>query len=248
MDLSELRHGVQARHPWETARAAAIVRILRAAGISPRHVLDFGCGDGYSGEHVCEAFAATECWGVDVNLSDSQCRERKRGRFTYTNDAGVLGARQFDMGLLCDVIEHVEDDRGLLAELSNRLVPGGKLLITVPAFQALFTRHDVALRHYRRYSLAQLELAVTDGGYRLQRSGYLFGSLLPARALGKLLELMKPKPSDAEPFGIGGWTGSAATTRVLEAVLNADNALLLELSARGVKLPGLSAWALCEKS
>lgn len=248
MDLSEVRGGGQARHPWETARATAIVRILRARAISPRSVLDFGCGDGYTGEHVCEVFAASECCGVDVHLSDSQCRERTRGRFFYTNDAAQLGARRFDLGLLCDVLEHVQDDRKLLLELRERLVGGGKLLITVPAFQALFTQHDVALRHYRRYSLAELELAVADAGLRVSGSGYLFGSLLPARALGKLWEKLKPKSAQGEEFGIGGWNGSAATTRALEMALNADNELLLRLSAHGITLPGLSAWALCEKS
>jgi hypothetical protein len=57
--------------------------------------------------------------------------------------------------------------------------------------------------------------------------------------------MMKPHV-DGDDFGIGAWTGSARFTQAVETALNLDNALLLGLARRGIKLPGLSAWALCK--
>jgi SAM-dependent methyltransferase len=243
MDLSEVRAS-QVRHPWETARAVAIERILRDAGVRAESVLDYGCGDGFTGERVLEAVGASSLLGFDIHLADEQCKARSQGRVRYANDWQDLGRAQFDLCLLCDVIEHVADDGALLELVHERLGDTGHVLITVPAFQALFTNHDRALKHFRRYSLRQLQEVVGSAGFELRGSGYLFGSLLTGRGFAKLAEAFVPKQED---FGIGTWSGSPALTRTVETVLNLDNALLLGLAARGLKLPGLSAWALCKK-
>ncbi|MES1174472.1 MAG: class I SAM-dependent methyltransferase [Myxococcales bacterium] len=245
MDLSEVRAS-QVRHPWETARAVAIERILRGARVQPQRILDYGCGDGFSGERVLGALHATQLLGFDINLTDEQCRTRSRERVSYTNDWQQADRRAFDLALLCDVIEHVEDDRALLGVVREHLSDGGHALVTVPAFQSLFTLHDRALRHFRRYSLPQLEGVIAAAGFDLVGSGFLFASLLPPRGLAKLIESAKPK-QETEDFGIGAWSGSSALTRATEAMLNWDNSLLLALASRGIKLPGLSAWALCKK-
>lgn len=245
MDLSEER-GSQRRHPWETARARAVQRMLRDARVEPTAILDFGCGDGFTGEQIVSAFGATRHFGFDLHLTDEQCRARSAGRIRYANDWQGADGERFDLCLMCDVIEHVEDERVVLDLVRPRLTPDAHLLVTVPAYQGLFTSHDVALRHYRRYTLPQLEQVLTANGFDLVSSGYLFASLLPSRGLQKLLETLKP-PADDASFGIGGWNGSAALTRVVEGALDLDNSTLLGLARRGIKLPGLSTWALCKK-
>jgi SAM-dependent methyltransferase len=245
MDLSEVR-GSQVRHPWETARAVAIERILRGASTQPHAVLDYGCGDGFTGEHVRSALGAARLVSFDIHLTDEQCKAHSSEQISYTNSWQQVEGGPFDLCLLCDVIEHVEDDRALLEQVRERLSTAGQVLITVPAFQALFTSHDRALRHFRRYALSQLERVIESAGFELNASGYLFGSLLAGRGMAKLAETLKPKP-EGDDFGIGGWNGSPALTRTVETVLNLDNSVLLGLAARGIKLPGLSAWALCKK-
>ena len=244
MDLSEVR-GSRERHPWERARAVAVERILRDVRVAPRTILDYGCGDGFTGEHVHAAFGAEALLGFDIELTVEQCVARSHGRIRYANDWALAGPGLFDLGLLCDVIEHVPDDQALLGSVRERLADDSHLLVTVPAFQALFTGHDRALRHFRRYSLAQLEGSLASAGFELRGSGYLFASLLPARGLTKLLESVKP-PAASGDFGIGAWNGSAALTRALETMLTLDNSLLLGLASYGIKLPGLSAWAVCK--
>lgn len=246
MDLSEVRGAASQRHPWETARAEAIERILSARNIRPRSILDVGCGDGFTAERLSKRFGSESTWGIDLHLTPADCVARSRPGTRYAQDLSAVGTEHFGLGLLCDVIEHVEDDRALTREVLSRLEPGGHLLITVPSFQSLFSRHDVALRHHRRYSLKQLEAVVADAGADLVDGGYLFGSLLPVRLLQKAVETISP-PAGSDDFGVGGWSAPPLVTKGMELAFRLDNGLLLSLGARRVKLPGLSSWALCKK-
>jgi hypothetical protein len=160
-----------------------------------------------------------------------------------------LSAGRFDLVLCCDVIEHVVDDAGLLKALrASFLAENGCLIVTVPAFQTLFSAHDVALKHHRRYSLGELEALLARVKFDVLGSGYLFGSLLPIRAAGKLFERRAAQEVPGDAVGLGRWQGGPVVTRIAEAVLSTDNKLLLSLAALGVKLPGLSAWAACVPS
>ncbi len=247
MDLSEVRSSSSQRHPWETARADAIEKILRSREIHARSILDVGCGDGFTGETLLQSFGSHALWGVDLHLGAEERAARTRGNAHYVNELAEVPSSEFDLGLLCDVIEHVEDDAALTASVLSRLAPTGHLLITVPSFQALFTNHDRALRHHRRYSLPQLRRTIQTAGGQLVADGYLFGSLLPVRMIGKLREHFFPSPSTESEFGVGSWDAPPVLTQALNAALRADNGLMLALSAGRLKPPGLSAWALCQK-
>lgn len=246
MDLSEVRSGATARHPWELARAHAILRILRERG-SFGALLDYGCGDGFTGREVQQALGIPKLVGVDIELAASACGTKQvpEGTQELLQDEGALDGRRFDLLLLCDVIEHVPDDRDFMRGIAaRRLRPGSLALITVPAFQSLFSDHDVALRHYRRYSLAQLREAVQDSGFELLDSGYLFGSLLLPRALSKAAAALRR--SKSQDHGIGTWQGGPQKTRLITRALELDNAVLLGANKLGLPLPGLSTWALCK--
>ena len=248
MDLREIRAGAGARHPWETARAEAIIRVLGRVRKSVSTVLDYGCGDGFSGREVQRALNANVLVGIDVHLPEASCGvQHVDGRTVeFTRDEATLGERRFELVLLCDVIEHVEDaEQFLRGIIERRVAPGGLLLVTVPAFQVLFSSHDRALGHYRRYSLPQLRKTVSNVELDLIESGYLFASLLAARGLGKLGELVR-KPTAYAEFGIGGWQRGPLLTRWVTRALSLDNSVLLGARSMGLTLPGLSAWALCK--
>jgi SAM-dependent methyltransferase len=247
MDLREVRSSSQQRHPWELARADAIGHILRARGLRAASILDVGCGDGFTGEQLLGALGCKTLWGVDVHMSPEHRRARSSAGAHYVNELSEVPSWNFDLGLLCDVIEHVDDDSGLTASVLARLAPTGHLLITVPSFQALFSSHDRALRHHRRYSLLQLRRTIQTAGGQVLGDGYLFGSLLPVRLLEMLKERLFPPPADASEFGVGGWSAPHVVTQAIRTVFRADNRLMLALSERRIKPPGLSAWALCRK-
>jgi SAM-dependent methyltransferase len=87
----------------------------------------------------------------------------------------------FDLITCLDVIEHTPDDRAALRELRRVAKPGGWALVTVPAYQALWSSHDEANHHYRRYSRAALRAAAVDAGWEMCRTTS-FNSLLLAPA------------------------------------------------------------------
>lgn len=247
MDLSELRPGVASRHPWELARLRAVTTILRRRVARVDSILDVGCGDGFIGETLQASLGARTLTGIDVHLPADRCGvfHANGGRIIerYQTIAELAGTRRFDLALALDVIEHVEDDVSLLEQVIRpRLAERGLVLVTVPAFQLLFTAHDRELRHYRRYSARQLRHVVSAAGLVIQDAGYLFASLLAPRLVEKLLDGLGWRRSR---HGVGGWTGSAASTALIASLLTADANVLMLAARAGVPLPGLTAWALC---
>jgi hypothetical protein len=158
---------------------------------------------------------------------------------------------------LLDVLEHIEDDRGFLGELvREKLAPEGQVLISVPAWPALYARHDAVLAHHRRYTPSAARALLRECGLAIRESGGLFHSLLPVRALQVLLErTLHGSKQRAEgsagaqaATAVARWAGSERLTRWVQHGLKLDNALSRQLAARGLEVPGLTWWALCRRS
>lgn len=248
MDLSERAHGSAVRHPWEVARANFLVGLLRRHGLlaRPRRWLDVGAGDGWLAFSLASAAGpghSFTCW--DINYDDSALRElvnRNRGvGFTAEEPDG-----RYDALLLLDVVEHVERDSEFVAHLvEGRLNHGGHVLLTVPAWPTLYSAHDTALQHYRRYVPARARALLIDSGLTIVDQGGLFASLLLPRAFQVGLEHLGRRPAQT---GVGGWTGGPLLTRAVTRALTADARLTERLSRRGTHVPGLTYWALCERT
>jgi len=130
--------------------------------------------------------------------------------------------------------------------VADRLKPGGAILTTVPAYRSLFGAHDLFLKHHRRYNVTQLRETLTKGGATVVASGYFFGSLLIPRLLSVAAQRLIPGWG-RNPVGVGDWRGGATLGRLLTCWFTLENRLYYRLGRAGVVLPGLSAWALCEK-
>lgn len=251
MDLSERTTTGARRHPWETARVQAIQQIIGGLGLSAPRVLDVGAGDGYLLGALHAALGFRRAIAQDIHLSESLARELSQPGIEFVRELTDPDYRA-ELILLLDVIEHVEDPGALLSQLAReRLAPGGRILITVPAFQRLYTEHDRALKHFRRYSRAQVIEQAERAGLSVMQSGYLFGSLLLPRAAEALRERLLPvKPSaggnGAGAHGVGRWQGGSRLTRLIHSALVLDNRLCLAASERGFTLPGLTVWLTCK--
>jgi SAM-dependent methyltransferase len=243
MDIKELNHIHGKRHPWETSRLKALSKILRTNLVEGIRVLDVGCGDGFISKGLFNLLKDKMVTAVDINLSDELIKEIEKlsDGMNYVKVLPENGC--FDLVLLLDVIEHVEDDRSFLAHLVDRyLSKSGKVMITVPAFQSLFSCHDTFLGHHKRYMIKGLESVVNISGLKVISSGYLFLSLLlPKFVFYKILN------SKDGSDGVGQWNMGRVVTAFIEKVLNIDNNLLIIASHLGIKIPGLTAWVLCEK-
>jgi SAM-dependent methyltransferase len=247
VDLSEVQSKTAARHPWEVARASAVEGILRRRRHPFESILDFGCGDGFLGEYLQGVFGIEHLVGVDHLFPESALGLQRgaTGSIEHLRDGTLLGTRRFDLILLCDVIEHVADDLELVQRIRrDHLADGGLIMVTAPSFQWLFSGHDRALGHHRRYRLSGLRKILRQGGLVPLQDGYLFGSLVPVRMFVKVLENRVPAVH-AQPYGVGGWRHGAALTGALVTALRFDNRVLVAARRLGVVLPGLSTWALC---
>jgi SAM-dependent methyltransferase len=248
MDLSERTESAARRHPWETARLQAIRQIVGGLGLRSPRVLDVGAGDGYLIHALHSEFGFQQSVAQDIHLTESLARELSRPGVEFVREL-TDPAYRAELILLLDVIEHVEDPVALLSQLRReRLAPGGRVLITVPAFQRLYTEHDRALKHFRRYSRAQLIAEARSAGFEVLDSGYLFASLLLPRAAQALRERLLAKAGSVSEQGIGGWRQGAFVTQLLHAGLVLDNRLCLAASQRGLRVPGLTVWLTCKTS
>jgi hypothetical protein len=185
---------------------------------------------------------------LDPNYREADLRAyaaAARPGVTFTRE---LPDRRFDLVMLLDVIEHVADDREFLGGLvAQCLAPGGLVLVSVPAWQMLFSEHDLALKHYRRYSPGACLELLEDEGLTPIRSGGLFHSLLVARLFTVVRERFEKRlgRKPAAPDNLGAWRGGPLLSSALERALALDNALTHRLTRAGFELPGLSVWALC---
>jgi SAM-dependent methyltransferase len=242
MDLAEARAG-GVRHPWEVARYEFFRRVLRegAVDVPGTAILDVGAGDAWFARRLAESAPGISvlCWDQGYGADRVAGTE---GALRFSADRP---SETFDAVLLLDVLEHVERDAEFLATIvSSNLRPGGAVLFSVPAWQPLFSSHDVRLKHVRRYAPSRAREVLAGAGLEIARSGGLFHSLLPARALQVAAERARLARRQRDA---GEWGGPAALTRIVGTALAWDTALSLAASARGWNLPGLSWWALCRR-
>jgi len=249
MDLREtIQHALANRHPWELARAEALRAIADSYGVllPGMKILDLGCGDGFLIDALCPGSTAT-IDAVDIHLSADQLAAftRERPRLKFHNSDQSLLEHSYGLITMFDVLEHVEDEVGFLRQTMERFAaPEARFFCTVPSFQSLFSAHDLFLKHHRRYNLHDFEQALSRAGLRVIGSGYLFGLLLPIRGLAVLVEKFF-RAAETKP-GVGHWRHGRFLTALVKTLLGADNRLLLWLGKMGIRVPGLTVWAVCE--
>jgi hypothetical protein len=258
MDLVEAKaRGFESlvRHPWEQARLALVHRLIqRHTHLGPGDVVfDIGCGDTFVAEELARRYPGVQFNAVDSNFTD-ELINTLRARLTVPNVSlfasldSVPVSEPAALVLLMDVIEHVADDAGFLGGICERALvgPDTRLLITVPSYQSLFCSHDRFLGHYRRYSGSTLRALFARVNLQCDEGGYLFASLLPVRVLQVCRERVAGS-SDA-PTDLATWGGGAAKARTLASVLTLDGRISLALARLGIRIPGLSNFAVCRKS
>jgi 2-polyprenyl-3-methyl-5-hydroxy-6-metoxy-1,4-benzoquinol methylase len=176
------------QHWYYASKAAATMRLL---GTTPyKRILDVGAGSGFFSHHLLTHSSASEAWCVDISYDADSDATTGGKPVHYRRNIDAVDA---DLVLLMDVLEHVDDDVGLLKAYVEKVPSGSRFLITVPAFQFLWSGHDDFLEHKRRYTLAQLEAVVRNTGLTVKQGAYYFGLVFPIAATLRLL------PKGAQP-------------------------------------------------
>lgn len=244
MDLIELsRVGTEFhRHPWEQARARAVGYFLKNRKPAPQNVLDVGSGDAFIASTVAQQFPNARVTALDINYTQDVLEKIKAPSNLHLVSSlqQVRADVKTDVVLLMDVLEHVENPGEMLQQVKSLNVDANTdIFITVPAYQSLFTQHDVVLGHYKRYDVNSLRALAEANGFSVQQSGYFFHSLLPVRACQKIIR------TKITEDGLHNWRGNAFTTSLLTSVFNTEFKISWYLSRFGIHLPGLTCFCLC---
>jgi hypothetical protein len=254
MDISELNRIKSSanfkRHPWEITRAKAVHYLLKKNRLPFSHLADVGSGDIFILQTLARNKMADSFSAIDSDYTNELITQLKKSPYTsdinfYSGINEVTGKKS-DGVLLLDVLEHCENDKELIQQLTAENFSTGNSLffITVPAFQKLFSQHDTLLKHYRRYSRKQIINTCKSQGLDILSSGYFFFSLLPARLFLILFEKLKLRKAKKS---IDNWNGNKFLTRIISSILWADFRVCHSLSRIGIHLPGLSCYCICRK-
>ena len=155
-------------------------------------ILDVGCGTGAT-------LSVLEELGEAIGIDRSKealgfCRNRGHRRLILARAEELpTAATSVDVITALDLLEHIEDDAKAVRQLADALRPGGLLLVTVPAYRSLWSEHDEALDHVRRYEAARLRELLLGAGLQIERFTYLITALLLPIAVLRLLQRMAPK-------------------------------------------------------
>jgi SAM-dependent methyltransferase len=183
MDLKEeqLIGDTIASHWYYVAKGKVVQSLLR--GIHVDVLIDVGAGSGIFSRLLLDAHICDRAICVDPNYDQEKTEVGRSDQIEYVRQAGTMKA---GLILMMDVLEHADDDSALLRASIGQLRAGGLLLITVPAFQFLWSGHDIFLEHKRRYRLKRIEKMVRQEGLQVIHAGYFFGLLFPLVAAIRL--------------------------------------------------------------
>lgn len=236
------------RHPWETSRKNVLHTFLKQSKIKfpIDRIVDIGSGDAYVIHTLVEKKLAKEYYAIDTAYTTEVIAQLK----SNNNNSKVVYFQNLQEYLttvtekaptlyLCmDVLEHLENEKIILDDLQAK--DNNYFFFAVPAFQSVFSSHDVLLGHYRRYTLNQLKKVLDKNQFTIIDKGYYFTSLLMFRKLDKFLKKDKDESID-------NWEAGDAKTAIINTMLTIDFKVSLLLKKFGITVPGLSCYCLCKK-
>lgn len=211
----ELLFSLEAGNFWFRGRNALIAAAMQRYCVGARSMLEIGCGTGFVLQGISKTFPGLELFGSEVALAGlTFAKSRNPGASLFQMDASEIPYEaEFDVIGAFDVLEHIEDDERVVAEIFKALRRGGHAICSVPQHMFLWSEQDRYARHFRRYEVHQLEHQLRAAGFRIAMRSSFVTILLPMLYLSRRIlkqgatgasnsELSLPKSIDR----IFGWT------------------------------------------
>lgn len=236
-DVYRVMRAAEERHWWFRGRRCVIEALLdRAAPPPGARILDAGCGTGRN----LELYSSWgEPSGVDPHPEAVEFCHGRGFADVAVGDAESLPFEDGSIGLVAatDVLEHVADDALALREMHRVAAPGAALLVTVPAYEWMWSEEDVRLGHHRRYTLGRLRVVAGSSGWSPEFGTYFNSILLPPIAAAR--KLRGGRTERAELALTPGW---------IDTPLSLPMRLEARLIRRGIRLPaGVSIGLVCRR-
>jgi len=197
-----------------------------APGEPPRRVLDVGCGTG-GNLALLESFGRP--YGIDYSLSAAAFTRDRGWPVVFVGSATELPMpdRAVDLVTALGVIEHVPDDVAMLEEMRRVAKPGGHLLLMTSAHRWMWSTHDDAVHHVRRYRRSELERRVIVSGWQIEQVTYVNAFLFPAIAAVRLLQRLLPDRTTESDVGMSGFfVPPRPVNQVLAGLLSFEGSLM----------------------
>ena len=198
---------------WYRARADLFETVLSEHVGEPRRLLDIGSADGPSvdwlRDHGKQVALDIDPRGLGTGGIGGVCGSALQLPF---------GDEVFDVVAAFDVIEHCEPEAQVLGEVFRVLSPGGRFLVSVPAYQWAWTRFDDYNDHYRRYTRGRAVRALRAAGFTIDRATYMFGAIFPVFAVQRLLTRLTER-GETPQLAPGEVPPLPSVPRVVESVL-----------------------------
>lgn len=226
-----------ARHWYYVSKGRALQYFLRH--VRKASLLDVGAGSGVFSRQLLDAGVCEQATCVDPAYAEERMELHSGHEIAFVR---CVEDPRHDLLLMMDVLEHVDDDVGLLRKYSESLPHGGWVLITVPAFQFLWSGHDVFLEHRRRYTRRQIEAVVARAGLTVVRSRYFFGLLFPIAAAIRLYAARRLKKKGPAPQS-DLRKSSAPVNKALTLVHDLERATLFRFNT----IAGLTVFCLAQR-
>lgn len=202
-NYEKLYHMLEYHHWWFRGRRSAILENLKSIpNKKSLTVLDIGCSIGLLIlELEAMGFDGKRIFGIDISKKAIQSARSNKLSNVCVMDAQAISFKenQFDIIISSDCLEHVEKDSVALENWYRLLKPDGKLIVYVPAFMSLWSSHDEANMHYRRYTRAELSQKMERTGIIVEKKSYWnFFLFCPIWVVRKINNLLKKKEDVAD--------------------------------------------------
>jgi len=189
-------------HWWYVARRDILHDYVARYADLPKQarILEIGCGTGHN-LAMLQQFGDVDA--IEIDPAAAAIASKRLNKPVSNAPLPTLPGIErgaYDMIAVLDVVEHIEDDVAALKAMADCLAPGGKILVTVPAHQWLWSAHDVVNHHHRRYSKSTLAAAIAKAGLSHNGLRYFNSLLFPLAAAARIVGRLRGKDdSDDSP-------------------------------------------------
>lgn len=239
-DYEKKYHDVESDNWWFKSRRQYITRLLKQAPKDSK-ILDIGCSSGMLLLDLQQmGFKSENLFGIDISEKAIENASKNKLRNVFVMDAqNITLTEKFDIIIASDCLEHLGDDRKALKNWKELLSPNGKMYVFVPAFQSLWSNHDVVNMHFRRYTRGELQSKIANEHLKILQSGYWnFSLFLPVYLYRKIKNMTATDSNDQ-----GDIVGAPVANSLLLKVLGIENKLL-----SFIRFPfGISTFCIAQK-